>query len=433
MWDIHACRVRDKLVLFTPILAVLMLSASATAEESAYLSFQEAVRRTQQHNPALQAFAHQLSVQQSRVTQARQRQNLELGVTAENAFGSGEFDGVDSAETTVSLGWVMERGKRARRTAVARAGFSLLESRGAIQQLDAMAETARLFLASLAQQKRGVVTRAAVTLARQTVAAIGKRVKAGRAPDADLARAEASLARMLLADEEVTHKSLIANHRLAAQWGKSRPDFSRVSGNVDTLPSPASFASLLSRLSENPDFSLYLSEHRLRAAELQLAEAKTQPSWHVNAGIRRYERTEDHALIAGITLPLATRDYNQGLIAEAGARLAMTEADQIAKRRQLETRLFVLYQGLQHSLHEATALREQVLPRVERALSETQQAYDKGRYGYSELLRVQTEMLSTRTAVVEASIAAHRHAIEIERLTGAVLMASVTKSDRGVE
>jgi cobalt-zinc-cadmium efflux system outer membrane protein len=83
--------------------------------------------------------------------------------------------------------------------------------------------------------------------------------------------------------------------------------------------------------------------------------------------------------------------------------------------------LFALYQQLQYSLHRATILRDEILPRAEKALSETERAYEMGRYSYFELRVAQTDTLQARTAVVVAIIDAHRNTIEIERLTGATL------------
>ena len=105
----------------------------------------------------------------------------------------------------------------------------------------------------------------------------------------------------------------------------------------------------------------------------------------------------------------------------------MTDAGRTTTRIQIETQLFALYQEFQHSLHRATVLREKVLPRIEQALADTQTAYATGRYGYFELQIVQTEVLDARTALVEASIDAHKRLIEIERLTGTTLSSSVAQ------
>ena len=423
MWVLITCRdgARCLLLLFS----IATLTQSVSASEDATLDMQEAVKRTLARSPSLMAFGYQIDAQQGRLTQSQLRPNPELSVLVENVLGSDKFESFDSAESTLSLGWVLERGKRASRVAAARAGVSALASEAEVQRLDAAATTARLFLDSLAAQERLVQTQAAVTLSEKTVATVSERVRAGRTPAADLARAEAGLARVRLAREDVAHEKATSNHRLAAQWGETQPGFSKVTGNLQKLPKPDGFSKLLTRLDQNPDLSRFLTQQRLREAELRLAKAESKPSWRVSAGIRRLEQSDDQALIAGITIPLALRNRNQGRIAEARAKLAEVDASRSATRVQIETQLFALYQELLHSLHRTTTLREEIVPRVEQALADTQKAYAAGRYGYFELQLVQAEALNARTDLVEASIDAHQRLIEIERLTGTVLASPV--------
>ena len=408
------------------LLFVATARANPSADGSA-VSLNDAIVRTLERNPALVAFGHQIEAQEGRVLQSGLRPNPEFRISVEDALGTGALEGFDLAETTLSLAWVLERGKRERRVDAARAGVSLLEVDAEIRRLDAAAETARRFLDSLALQEQLVLSDEAIRLAEETVTNVGQRVRAGGTPEADLARAEAELARVRLDREDLGHELLSSNRRLAAQWGDTRPEFTRVRGGISELPTPDSFASLVSRIDGNPNVARYLSEKRLREAELRLAEAEARPDWQLSAGVRRLEQLNDQAFVAGITIPLATRNRNQGRIAEARARLAMADADRTATRVQIETQIFALYQELQHSLHRAATLHEEILPRVERALADTERAYAAGRYGYFELRVVQAEVLAARTALIEASIDAHRHVIEIERLTGTTLSSSAAQ------
>jgi cobalt-zinc-cadmium efflux system outer membrane protein len=403
----------------------IVMTHFVSASESASIGLEAAISRTLKHNPTLVAFGYQIEAQRGRLTQSEFRPNPELGLMVENVLGSGAFEGVDRAETTLSLGWVLERGKRQARVAAARASVSLFESEAELRRTDTAAETARLFLESLANQERLVQAQDAVTLAEATVTAVGDRVRAGRTPDAELARAEAQLARTRLARGDVEHDLETSNYRLAAQWGERQPDFLNVSGNLHEIPEIEDFNRLLARIEQNPELLRNLTQQRLGEAELRLAESEAKPNWRVTAGMRRLEQSDDQALVAGITIPLALRNRNQGRIAEARANLAGVEAGRTATRLQLETQLFAFYQELQHSLHRTKTLREEVLPRIEKALAETQRAYSTGRYGYFELQLVQSEVLSTRTALVDASIDAHNRLIELERLIGTVMTSSV--------
>jgi cobalt-zinc-cadmium efflux system outer membrane protein len=270
----------------------------------------------------------------------------------------------------------------------------------------------------LAYQGRRQNAEQAVELARETVRSIAERVTAGRSLEAELARAEADLARAELLQEEYEHELESAYHRLSAQWGDTQPDFSSVRGDIQTLPPVQSFETLLARVDENPDLGRFMSQQRLDDAELRLAEARSRPNWQLSAGLRRFESTDDFAVVAGLTVPLPIRNRNQGRIAEARADVARTQAEMTASRVSIETALFVLYQELNHNLHIAGRLRADVIPRLERALEDTRRAYELGRYGYSEWRIVQGERLEAINELLETSIDAHRIVIEIERLTG---------------
>ena len=404
--------------LYLLLFSTLVRAESGQVGSGQMIDLNEAVARTLLRNPGLIAFGHQLQAQDGRVMQAGLAPNPELTLAVENALGTGEFAGIDGAETTLSIAWVLEHGVRQRRLETARAGVSLLDVEADIMRLDAAAETARLFFSCLSNQAQMVNAGEAVQLAQETVRAVKKRVQAGKSPQAELARAQAELARMKLNREDFEHELLSASRRLAAQWGETGPGFRRVNGEILTLPATDPFATLKSRIDRNPDIARFLSEQRVGEAELRLAEAQRKQNWRVSAGIRRHELTDDEALVANITLPLALRNKNQGGIAAARARLAQTDADAVAARIRVETSLFVIYQELQHSLHRAKAFRDDVIPHLEQALTDTRNAYELGRYSYFEWRTVQKDLLEARGARVEASVDAHKNAIEIERLTG---------------
>jgi cobalt-zinc-cadmium efflux system outer membrane protein len=404
--------------LFLVLFSTIVRAESGLVGDDQTIGLNEAIARTLARNPGLLAFGYQLEAQDGLVLDAGLAPNPELSITVENALGTGEFTGMDGAETTLSIAWVWERGVRQRRLETARAGISLLDVEADIIRLDAAAETARWFFSCLSNQAQMVNAGEAVQLAQETVRAVKKRVQAGKSPQAELARAQAELARMKLNQEDFEHELLSAVHRLAAQWGETEPGFKRVNGELLMLPTTDSFAILKTRISENPDLARFLSKQRVDEAEIRLAKAQSKPDWRVSVGVRRLEITDDEALVANITLPLALRNRNQGRIAEAQANLAQTAADATTARIRNETLLFVIYQELQHSLHRVRTFRDDIIPRIEQALTDTRSAYELGRYSYFEWRTVQEDLLEARSALVEASVDAHQKAIEIERLTG---------------
>lgn len=388
------------------------------------IGFDQAIELTLARNPSLVSAGYHVEIASSQVTQAKLRPNTELQITTENIAGSGRFSSVDSAETTFSLGWVLERGKRTKRIETAQAGVSLAEAERDIKRLDVAAETARLYLdcvslkATLQQAVEGIA------LAKTSVSSVGERVNAGRSPDADLARAEVELARAELVSEDLGHELLVAMYRLAAQWGDVNPLFNEVVGSLEEVPKVSSLDDLKKRLQDSADQRWYLNEQRLRESEIRLAQNDAKPNWRLSTGVRRFESTDDHAFVAELSIPLSLRNKNQGRIAGSRAALSLSAARQSEALLRSETKLFAMYQELQHSLHVANAFKKTILPKVEQALLETQRAYETGRYSFYELSSARAELLSARISLVEANVGALKRIIEIERLTGMSLSSS---------
>ena len=409
-----------------PTAAAVAQNNEPTGDDA--IDFGQAIALTLERNPRLIASGYQTDLARARLQQSRLAPNPELKVSVENALGSGPYKGADGMETTISLAWLLERGKRNQRVATAEAGASLAESEREIKRLDVAAETARIFLECVAYENRIQQTSESIALAETSVALVSRRVDAGRSPTADLARADAELSRMNLAREELQHRLLVARHQLAAQWGETTPGFVTVSANIRKLPTVQSYDQLLLQIKESPDQLRFLTERRLREAELRQAESNARSSWRLSAGVRRFELSDDHAFVAELSIPLAFRNKNQGRVAEARYALELTSAEQSASVLQIETRLFALYQDLLHSLHRANALNNDILPKVEGALDATERAYAAGRYSFYELSAARRDLLTARSSAIEAAIDTLRSIVEIERLAGVSVTSSIGRT-----
>jgi cobalt-zinc-cadmium efflux system outer membrane protein len=394
------------------------LRAQTEDSEKRALGLQEALARALKKNKELAAFDHRLDEQVGRVQQAGLMPNPELSLVVEDAVGSGIYNAFDRAQTTLSLEWVLERNLRRRRLSASQARSTMLISDAEILRLDIAAETALRFLSSLADQSQLTSASNAVVLAEDTVVAVKRRVEAGKAPSLELIRAEAELATARLARGDVAHELSSSYRRLAAQWGETEPAFTRVDGDLLSLPVPQPFVSLTARIEQNPQVARLLSEERIAKASERLAEARRWPSLRPVVGVRHYAATDDVAVVAGLSVSLPLFNRNQGQIATTRAALARTRADAEAARVRVHTALFEVYEELQHHLHRAETLRDEIIPRLAKALEETRRGYEQGRYSYFEWRSVQADLLAARSALVEDSVGAHRRVISLERLTG---------------
>ena len=400
---------------------LLFLSAVAAAAEPP-LSLREALARTLQSNPDLAAYQYLLQAQDGRTQQAGLRPNPHLSASLENVLGTGEVRGFKSAELSLSLSQLIELGGlRDKRVAVARGERELLEVEGHVRRLDIVAETARRFVVLVSQQELHQLTHQAVELAEKTSAAVGRRVAAAKSPLAEQERAAVALERARNDDAHAEHELRTARYQLAASWGAVEPNFELAAAEFYQLPAIADYAALLAELEKAPDFTRYLSEARLRDAEITLAVANRRPGLDVGVGLRRLQAGGDTALLFSVGMPLPVSDRNQGAIAEARARRAGSDADRAAALVKARTALFGYHQELLDRRRELEALSARTLPAAQSALKNTEYAYERGRYGYLEFVDAQRELLAVMRERINAATQYHLTLIEIERLSGAAL------------
>lgn len=406
----------------------LLLTAAAYAQPpGADLSLRDAVRAALAGNPELRNFAYAFKAQDGQAAQAAVRPNPQLDFQAEDFLGTGQSRGFTGAEFSLSLSQTLELGdKRRRRVEVASEERRIIEAERQVRQLDVVAEVARRFVGVAADQERVALAARAVQLATATRDEVQKRVDAARSPLAEASRAGIALARAQLDQTEVQRQLAADRQRLAALWGDREPAFAQVAAALYRLPAVDAFEQLRDRLEGNPDLARYLSEARLRDAELRLALAAGVQNLTLEAGLRRTQQGGDEALLFGATLPLGFNDRNAGNIASARAARERVDAERAALALRLNSELYGLYQQLAQARAEVEGLEREILPRAHDALKQAEYAYQRGRYGYLEWVDVQRELLAVERQHIDAAERYHLTLNEIERLTGEALPAVTT-------
>jgi len=410
------------LVAATSAVAAQMPSPVASGSP---VTLRVAIEQALAQSPELGGFSHRRRAQDARVGVAGLSPPLELRTELENFGGTGAMEGLDSTEATFALSRVIELGsKRALREGAARASRDDLDVERQAAQLDVIAEVTRRFIHVASDQEQLALTHRATALSTSSLEAVQRRVEAGRAPDAELHRANIAVARARIEEEHAEHELLTSRRKLAAMWGATEATFGEVAGDLYQYPQLPEFEVLVTRLEANPDFLRFASELRVRDAEVRVAQARARPDLTVTAGVRRLEASDDQAFVVGLSVPLFTRARARGAIDEASALRDQTAAEQEARRVKVNAQLFEIYQELRHSITEATMLRDVVLPQTEAALANTQVAFDRGRYSYLEWTDAQRELIAAQRDRITASANAHLFLAEIERLTNAPVSAA---------
>jgi cobalt-zinc-cadmium efflux system outer membrane protein len=400
------------------VLAGISLAAVAADSSSNALTLREAIRATLASNPDLKSFAYTLQAQDARIRSAAQTPAIELSVEVENVLGTGSVRGLKEAETTFALSRVVELGGKSRlRVDAAQAERDGLTIDRRAAQLDQLAEVTRRFVHVACDQKQLELTAEAVRLASGTVEAVKRRVDAAKSPEVELHRANVELIRAEVELEHAEHEYASSKVLLAAMWGETQPRFEAVNADLYALPTPESFDAFASRLQRSPDFTRFASIARLRDAEVRLAQSQRKADFTLSAGVRRLDASDDHAFVAGFSMPFGSRTRAQPAIDAATALASAVELQKTSAIVNARAQLFAIYQELRHEISEAATLRDRVLPQIQEALRETEYAYERGRYGYLELVDAQRAYLEVQRALIEASANSHTFRAELERLT----------------
>ena len=417
-----------KLPYFFGAIICFSLSAPVFSTEVSRGEFTlyQAIQLSLQSHPSLKAYKHRFASVNAQAKHAAIGEKPEINLMIEDTLGTGELTGLDNSQTTLSISWILQSDLLNKRVKYAQTKKSVLEIEHDIQRFDVAAQAAHAFLAVLANQERLVVAKNAQNHALQILKEIQKRVDAGRSPYADILQAEVNLERRKLDAANIQQELKSAKKVLASQWGSNSVDFECVNGMLTLNKQIVSYNSLENAIKNNPQVRYFLTQQRVIDSEITLAREEVKNRLRLITGVRRYESTEDYGLSFGVPLPLGKSTRNQHKVSALHADRAAYASDAWATQIQLSTQLYVLYQELQHSHHLNNAITYKILPRLEKALTETQKAFSLGKYSYREWYALQNEVLDTRMELIDVRLKALNNMTEIERLTGLNLRETLT-------
>ncbi len=400
------------------------IHAQSTLEPPS-LSLDEAVQLTLKQHPRLNVFVNKREAYQGLIDQAGAGQRPEIGFRVEDFAGTDDISGFDSAETTLSISWVMQGARIDSRVQSAQLAASQVDIQRNIEALDLSARTARLFIQAMVEEQRLNLAREAVEQARKTVADIGKRVTAGKSPEFEQLQAEVELAQRELEAEDLQHELTSARHQLSAQWGQARKEY-RLVGELFRMPVIDDIDRQYEQLKQNPALSLLATQQRVVQSEIELARIEARPQWQFSVGVRRFETTNDFGMVAGFSVPLGRDRSSVGKIRQLTARQAEYESESEAIALQLDTQLYVLLQEIKHSQHVIETLQERIIPALNSAQAQATQAYETGKLGYQQWAVIVNKSLGAQQDLLRAFEAIHLQHVELQRLTGSTLFFQTT-------
>jgi cobalt-zinc-cadmium efflux system outer membrane protein len=369
------------------------------------------------HSPELAGAALAVRENEADVLQTRLLPNPEVEAEFEDFAGTGALSGTQSAETTVSVGQLIELGgKRGKRIRLAHLESQLSGWGYESKRIAVITDVARKFTAALAAQRKAELADVSLQLVEATRDIVEKRVRTGKVAPVELTKANVQASAALIRARRTERALVAAKHQLAAVWGSPSPRFSTVVGNLKHVAPLPECEQVLALLKGNPDLARWQTELSHRQAGLRLAKAQAVPDVTLKVGYRHFNESNDQAALMGVSIPLPFFDRNQGGTRKARYSLMRAAFEKEAAWTKLRAHLIEVYQGLASAHEEATALSTDVVPAAEQAFEAIQQSFKQGKAGYLDVLDAQRTLTDTREQHVDALASYHDALAQVEGL-----------------
>jgi cobalt-zinc-cadmium efflux system outer membrane protein len=281
-----------------------------------------------------------------------------------------------------------------------------------------LGDVQRSFVTLLAARQHATLARETRDLAKSFQSVTDERFRAQAIPEMELLKSAVNLSKSEI-DLKLAEKDAgIALKALHAAIGNADFPKDKFAGELGFRFTSPSLEALRGQVTLAHPL-LELATRRKEAAELDLGLAKSEripdPSLELLGG-RSVE--DDSILEVGVTIPLPLFNRNQGRIAAAEARIRKTEFELEAARNDLLKRLNEAYQTFVVAQDRVGVYRDDILPKAQRALTQTDEGYRQGKFSFLDVLDAQRTLAEARLTYAAGLADLNLSVAELEKLSG---------------
>lgn len=389
--------------------------APATGLESlTALSVEDAVRVAIHNTPTLRTAGYRVDIAAGRVTQAGLSPNPSFVFGAEGlgSAGGGGGETTYRIEQEIPLG-----GKTARARAVAQTDQRTAEAAFVAEEFAVASRVSRAYYAAVAARDRLASRDELVDLADRLLDAASAQVDAGVATEADRLRAEVVGEQARIEADTARLGADTALRTLASAMGLDTPIALPLTSPADQLPVFANQEQLAASVLEANTrvAAARLAIERARRAH-ELAKAQSVPNLLASVGPRYSDIDNETTVDLGLGVEIPLFDRNQGGIRSAIAQRLSAAAELRAVQLELLAEVADAWNAYEAARLATTRYREALLPKADRTLALTRDAYERGKSDYLRLLDAQQVVIESRIASIDALERLHEAAALLREL-----------------
>ncbi len=379
------------------------------------LSVEDAIRLAIEHSPRLRSAGYRIDAASGRVLQAGLYPNPSLSFGGEG-LGSDAGSGGETVyvvEQEIVLGGKLEKARDVAESdrLAARAAF-------VAEEFAVASRVTQAYFAGVSAQQRFIKRKELADLASQLLEAASARVEAGSATRPDQLRAEVVYEQAQIELDAARLEASAARRALGWAIGiEGEIELPLVSA-VDHLPDLPDLEALqAATLEANSRMSLArIAVERARRSH-ELAKSQAVPNLVVSVGPRYSDIDHESTLDLGLAFEIPLFDRNQGEIQAALAERLSASSQLRSVQLELLAEVSDAWAIYQSAHAAAGRYQNQLLPKAERTLDLTRQAYQSGKADYLRLLDAQQVVVESRIAYVNTLQQLHAAAALLNELS----------------
>jgi len=389
-------------------------ATDATASIGEKLTLDEAVRFAVLNHPDLVRSASAVRAAGGRELQAGLYPNPAFNIDAE-ALGTEAGEGGETAFIVEQE--LVTAGKRRKAQAVAEADRLIRQAAFRGTEFEVATQVRRAFANASAAAERRAAQRALLDLATELLDAAEAQVEAGAVTEPDRLRAEVVREQAAIDLRTAENDAEAAKEALAVSLGLDGALEAALHHDLSTLPElPPREDAVKLVLAQNSDIEqARLAIERAGRAH-KLAQAQAIPNVTVAAGPRYSDPDNETTLDVGLSIELPLFDRNQGEIAATLADRIGTGAQLGSVRLSLIEAVSEAWSAYESARHTVETYGSSLLPKAERTLDLTREAYRAGKIDYLRLLDAQQTLVRSRVVYIDALASLHEAAAILEGL-----------------
>lgn len=400
------------------ICALVLTIGIAPFVQAKSLTLEDALQLAVEKSPNIKGAEADYAAAKGDRRQASAFLNPILQFDAENLAGSGQYNGMDSAELTAGVSQLIEiGGKRSARIQAADHGKVIARYGQSSTKFDLIRDVKTAFANAVDAQEEAAIAEEQAQLARDVYATVNKRVTAAAEPLVQRNKARISVINAELVAANAKGKKNSTLRILLSLWSSTESNVTLSTDDFYKMVKPDIEQNALNKLQHSVDYRQQTANLEQAKSFLDLEKANAVPDPSFNIGVRDFRSGNDQALVAGVSIPLPVFNVNGGNIEKARQIAVKADTDRQKLLLSNQASLIEHLQELQNSYLTASKIKIDVLPEAKEAFKQAERGYKAGKFAYLEVLDAQRTLTDTRLSYVQALRDYHIHQAEVDRLT----------------